>query len=270
MSPAERILLRLDAHDCWAPSARTPAVGPPLGVEPVVVRPGEPHDDFGTNIAGLKSISDLQDLMAMWDASMTQLEQAYANAAPAWVARDARGFTDWTNDWTLLKARYSAAVDKAQSAVLMARLVFFTPNSEITAQDEYTALAKAMRQCYPPDGCPVRKGDWQDLYTRLAAAAKATGGPAPVVIKPQPKAKDVDLQVFASTANVDALAQLRGDQAKTTGPLPPDLITWLTTHKTGLLIGGIAIVGGILLISLIPTAMAAKSMLMAKGAAAAL
>jgi hypothetical protein len=146
----------------------------------------------------------------------------------------------------------------AQSAVDLAALNVLTPNSAIPAQVQYDGIMKAIRQCYPPDGCPTTKGDWDDLVTRLSAAAKSLGLPAPVITMAQPTSVDLDQQVFASTANLDVIAQATGLQKK--GPLPqaPDGLSWLAwieKHKTGLVVGAVVIVGGILFIQLAPVLM---------------
>ena len=121
------------------------------------------------------------------------------------------------------------------------------PSSMISAQNEYTGLAKAMRQCYPPDGCPAVKGDFDDLTTRLAAAASSLGAPPPDYSKmPQPKSVDAGQSFFVATAPLDAVAQATGAQKG--GPLPPapgglSWLAWIQAHKTALIVGGVAIVG---------------------------
>lgn len=247
MNAADRILLRLDAHDCWAPRISA-------SPEKVVVRRGAPAD-FGT-IAGQQTIAELQDIMTSWAYRMEQLAQAYANFAPVWVGRDPAGFTDWTNDWAVLQNRYNAAMSAAQSAVTAAKFNLAIPNSMISAQAEFTGLAKAMRQCYPPDGCPTVKGDFVDLDTRLTAAARAYGSAgASYANMPQPKATDADQQAFAATAPLDVVAQVTGLQK--TGPLPPapgglSWLAWIEQHKTALLVGGAVIAGGVVLAYVAP------------------
>jgi hypothetical protein len=258
MTAAERILLRLDAHECWGSKGRS---RPPATLDPVVVSRGPPAV-FGT-VLGAQSIAELQDLISVWTYRMQQLGQAYGDFSPTWVARDSMAFVDWTNDWVRLQNRYSAALKNAQSAVTLSRLSFATPASLIPAQAEFTALAKAMRQCYPPDGCPVVKGDWSDLFDRLTLAAKGAGAQPPADNPPQPVARDVDIQAFAATAPVDVVAQATGAQKG--GPLPLGASGWLSKHKTALVVGGVILAGGVALAYLGPMmGLAAKS---AKGLA---
>jgi hypothetical protein len=266
VNAAERILLSLDAHECWGPTRVRTSVVRHVAVEPLVIDRGV--DTFGT-VLGQNSLAELQDLLNLWAYRMAQLTKAYGDFSPAWVTRDATGFVDWTNDWTKLQNRYNAAVSAANSAMLTGTLNPLTPNSMIPAGPAYNGLIKAMRQCAPPDGCPVTKGDWADLFTRLTVAAKTFGGAPPVDKPPQPQATDVDVQAFAATAPVDVVAQVTGAQAATTGPLPADLakslqsggkdtwslLLWLAEHQRLLIIGGVAIAGGILFFSILPVLM---------------
>lgn len=253
MNAAEQILLSLDAYECLSPRVRRMQ----MDLEPVVVNHGE-ADDFGTTINGLYTIAELQDIMASWAYRMQQLGQAYANISPAWVARDNASFIAWTNDWNALQARYNAALKQAQTAVTLATVNVFTPNSLIPAQLEYTGLMKAMRQSYPPDGGPQTKGDFDDLNLRLSAASTLLGTPAAAPTypaMPQPQATDVAQQVFAASAPADPVAQFVG--AQKAGPLPNapgglSWLAWIEKHKTAIVVGGVVVVGGILLLEIIP------------------
>jgi hypothetical protein len=246
MNAAARILLQLDAQDIWAEgrvrSSNADAVL--FGVEPVVVAGG--GDQFGT-LAGLITTGELQDAVNLWTYRMKQLAQAYADFSPAWVARDQAGYIAWTNDWTALQTRMSAALADANATFTL------TP-----AQTRYDALAKAARACYPPDGCPVVKGDWSDLFDRLNAAKAASGSPAVVDNPPQPTAVDYDIQAFKATAPVDVVAQVTG--AQLSGPLPGNspllgFLKWVTAHEEGILIGGALVIGGVLLVQFLPAIM---------------
>jgi hypothetical protein len=278
---ADRILMKLDAYECLGlelPHVRTRV---PVrrqraeatdGFEPVVVSNG-PEDDFGT-VGGQYTIAELQDLVNLWTYRMAQLTKAYADFSPAWVAKDSAAFIDWTNDWNVLQKRYATALDAANSAILMARLNITTPNYLIAAQPQYDGMAKAMRACYPPDGCPVAKGDWDDLFNRLTVAARSLGASPPVDAPPQPTATDADRKAFASTAGIDVAAQATGAQAASTGPLPTGLAKRLQgagppgfpSPKT-LVWVAVAVVGGILVMSLLPVLLLPGKL--AKGVAAA-
>lgn len=253
MSPSERILLALDAHECWGrPRA------PSTHVDPIVVARG--NADFGTTILGQQSISDLQDSLTSWDYRVKQMTSALKAFTPTWSAADPGGFADWSADYTAMMARYTAAVSQANSAVSAAKFSF-TPNANISAQAEYDALAKAMRQCYPPDGCPTSKGDFDDLNNRLTAATAQYGGAAPSYTNmPQPKATDVDMAVYKATAPVDLVAQATGLEA----PKVPGMggaakfIAWATTHKKAILVTGSLVAGGLVFLQLKPLLLAAK------------
>ena len=251
MTPGERILLRMEAQSCW-PGARLPARAKVRSVEPVVVNGG--GAEFGLTLLNAPSIADLQNIMVNWDTRMKGLAQAYADFSPTWIARDQAAYVDWTNDWVNLQARYNAALSAAQTAVTEAKFVL-APNTEIDATTAYTGLAKAMRQCYPPDGCPAQKGDWDDLDTRLRAAGK-TPVYAPMV-QPTVAQEGLSGQLYTALAPVDVVAQVTGQQQG--GPLPTGtgdqiakILAWLATHKTAVEVGAIMIVGGIVISALVP------------------
>lgn len=243
MNAAARILLSLDAHECWegslAPSAAESSV-PGLGIEPLVIE-HEVADAFGASAMGLYvSDDDLATAKAQWAARMQQLSAAYATFSPTWVARDPKAFADWTNDWTGLQARYKAALDNQG---------FFTLNST-----SYESLLKAMRQCYPPDGCPVTKGDWMDLFNRLTAATKVAGAAPPVDVAAHLVPQTTGERLFADTAKLDVIASMTGAQAPGTA-LPSsllDFLAWIKAHKTVLIVGGVVVVSGIALTALSP------------------
>lgn len=250
MDAAQRILLYLDASECYpapAPqrsrSARVRKVASALTL-PATMSAGAA--DFGT-VNGEQSVAELQDIMASWDYRMKQLAQAYADFSPAWSQRDRAAFVDWTNDWQQLQNRYQAALSRAQSAVSSARWTIALPNSAIPAQAEYDGLAKAMRQCYPPDGCPVAKGDFMDLSNRLEAA----GGKTDYSQMPQPTATDVERTALAASAPLDVVAQAGGLEAPKL-PGTGGIFSWVAAHKTQLLILGGVVVGGLVLLEVAP------------------
>lgn len=211
MSQAGDILLALDAYECLGRRS----VRGPGRVEPVLF-PGT--DDFGLTPLNEQSIADLQDLMASWSYRMAQLSQAYGAFAPTWAARDVAALADWGDDFQRLQARYTAAMANAQSAVDAAKWAIATPNYMITGQAPYDALAKAMRQCYPPDGCPIAKGDFDDLDRRLTAARGQQTDYSQI---PQPKAVDVSQKILNVTAPVDVVAHATGQLAPYGSGSPP-------------------------------------------------
>ena len=139
-----------------------------------------------------------------------------------------------------MHARYATALAAAKSAGSS-----LIPDAMNPAQAQFDALSKAMRQCYPPDGCPVAKGDWDDLYNRAAAVSASLGIAPPPDSPPQPVATDVDQSAFAATAPLDVVAQVTG--AQKAGPLNISALQWVLAHKTLLIVGGAVLAGGIVL-----------------------
>lgn len=262
MTPADRILLSLDAHECLAGLSFDLEGGL---CEAPVIQNGEAS--FGS-IAGVQTVDELQFIMKSWAYRMQQLGQAYAAIATSWKAKDPTAQAGWLADWNALQARYNAALGPANAAVTGAALSILRPNNMIPAQGEYDGLMKAMRQCYPPDGCAVRKGDFDDLNMRLQTAATSLGGAGPQYAdQPQPTSTDFDQQLFAATAPIDVIAQVTGQQAG--GPIPPgpmDFLKWLKEHKTALIATGVILVGGLVLLEL--KAVTAIPLAAAKGLAA--
>lgn len=292
MNAAERILLSLDAHECWAGGSRAPAAPPgvlaagALAAEALAI--AHPvTDDFG-GLLDYKSAGDLRDLVTQAGARRAELDRWYGQASPIWVKTNSKAFVDFTNDRAAFNTRFDAAMQKAQSALTSAKFSVFTPDAMIPMTDQYTALAKAMRQCYPPDGCQVVKGDWQDLFARATAVSPSLKIPPPADKTYQPTAADMGGAVLAYTAPIDVVAQVTGAQSTATGPLPQDaaeavkkalpeiasstgdvgnMLLWLATHQRAIVIGAVVVVAGIGLVSILPMLMLpAKA---AKGIAAA-
>jgi hypothetical protein len=299
VNAAERILLSLDAHECWAGGARAlrPPSAPPevlaagaLAAEALAI--AHPiHDDFG-GLLDWKSVSDLKDLVTQTGSRRAELDRWYAQASPIWVRLNPNAFTDFTNDRVAFNARFDAAMAKAKSVVDGAKYAVMTPDAMLPATDEYTALARAMRACYPPDGCPVVKGDWVDLFNRATSVSPSLKIPAPTDKTYQPTAADMGRAVLAATAPLDVVAQVTGAQSTATGPLPQQaaeaikeaapkiaastgevgsMLLWLAEHQRALVIGAVVVVGGIGLLSILPVLMlpakAAKGLTLAAKAA---
>lgn len=214
---AEKVLAALAAHDAAYANARTVrsarAMLARAGIEPLAIDNGI-SDDFGT-ILGQQSVAELQDLVNLWAYRMAQLTQTYANFAPSWVAQDPTAFIAWTNDWNGLQQRYAAANGAAKDFIAASKLSP-VPASMIAAQTQYDMLSKAMRQCYPPDGCPTQQGDWADLFARITAAANALGGTPPVDNPPQPTASDADQSASNALQPIDIIGQNQPQKSKPT------------------------------------------------------
>ncbi len=174
------------------------------------------------------SDDDYATLKAQWAARMQALGSAFDAFSATWSARDPAAFTDWNRDWAALRARYASALANAGT---------FTLNST-----SYESLAKAMRQCYPPDGCPVGKGDWSDLFDRLTAATKAAGAPPPQDVPAHLVPQTEGEALFAETAPLDVVASLTGGQAAQS--------SWFVAHKTAILVG-VSVVGGVVVLAVL-------------------
>ena len=197
---------------------------------------GRPVSGFGVGspATGLYvSDEDYATLKTQSAERMRRLGEAYDAFAQKWAASDPAKFADWTSDWKALQARYAAALANAGT---------FTWNST-----SYESLAKAMRQCYPPDGCPVRKGDWNDLFDRLTTATRAAGAAPPTEVPAHLVGQTFGERLFAGSAPLDVLASATGEQARSTALSWFDKLTG--EIKTALIIGGVVvavIVGGVI------------------------
>jgi hypothetical protein len=140
-------------------------------------------------LLGKPTVAELKDLLAAKDYTIGQLDRAYADFAPTWVARDSAAFTDWTSDWNAFHKRYDTARTAAQRAIDFAKLNV-APESLLVAEDEYGAVLKALKQI---DGT-ITKGDLQDLYDRIAGAGKTPD----LSRTPQPAATDMDLRAYSA------------------------------------------------------------------------
>ncbi len=185
--------------------------------------------------------------MSVIDMRMASVTQAYAAMGGKWGASNPAAFADWTADFTALNGRWAQARANAASAIANPAFGAFQ------AQSVYDGMLKAIRQCAPPDGCPLTKGDLDDLSARLAAAAGASV--EPVGPLPQPTSDNAAMAFFKTTAPADIVAQLKGDEAP---KLPVvagwlNFVKWVTDHKVLLLAGGGLIVGGVVLAYVAPT-----------------
>lgn len=196
--------------------------------------------DFGT-IGGKQTVAELKDLLALWNERMNLLQGAFTGFSARWMQADPNGFNDFMNDWVHLNERYQAAVTASNQDLSLAKINPL-PEDAIVAQTSYDQLSKAMRQCYPPDGCPVQKGDWDDLYARYNAAAQQFGGSLVVDKPPQPTAPDIDQQALATTAPLDVVGMITGQIAPPGGPpggTPTTGAGWLFVGVGAGIVGGL-------------------------------
>jgi hypothetical protein len=263
MTTAEQIFLRLDAYEVLGKGVRVSArssvsgVSGVFDVEPVVVNRGDA--DFGS-VGGQMSVTDLNDIRALWAKRMQQLSADFIPTGPKWQARDSAAFTDWKADYVRLQNRYNTALASVKSAGSWTPL----PDSMSPAQSEYDTLSRAMAQNYPPDGAPRAKGDWSDLFARLDAARVAVGLSHSIDAPPQPTGQDFDVQVLKATAPLDIIAQATGAEAPQFAGA--GFLAWLVKHRQAVLIGSIVIVGGIVMFQVVAPALAATKGLAALAA----
>ena len=248
MNAAERILLSLDAHECWAVRPRAPSwakgVGPP-GVyaapplEAIVIGGDGPQDSF----AGL-SAADLKALIANKDVEMNAMALQVVSASP-----------DIKTDFAALQKKYQAARDGAQSATgVIGSLLPDFMNSGIDVA--YNNIITALQ----PVPNTVTKGDKQDIANRLIAA-----GWKPAYKLPQPLQQDAGSAFLQKTDPKNI-----GDELKKIPDVLPQPWKWIVEHPNEIIIGAVAVVGGVLLISILPalTLPSKLAATVAKGAAA--
>ena len=167
------------------------------------------------SILGHHSVGELRDWLVDIDFQTAQIGAAYAAFAPTWQAQDPAAHHEWAADWKAFQARYGAARGRAEGALLRSKLDVGVPDSVIPVEDEWQAILHALAKT---PGATV-KGDFQDLYGRLAAAQ---GKPVDFSKMPQPTAPDVDLAVFKATDAVIRAGEAAARAAtpsKTTGTL---------------------------------------------------
>jgi hypothetical protein len=188
---------------------------------------------FGGVFFNDHSVDEVQALIKLFDYRMKTLDDAFKSFAPQWAAADLMGFNAFVADYALIQARYATAKAVAEAAML-----------KLDPDAGYLAISKAIRQNYPPDGATLTKGDWADLWKRIADAQKAANV---AVIEDHPpidlantQSNSVLMDLYRSTAPLDVLAQLTGAQK------PSEAIAWIRAHRTGIIIAGTVLVGGIL------------------------
>jgi hypothetical protein len=243
----ERMIAQLDARTRARQRARILTDGDvEADFEPIVVR-HDVEDDFGT-VNGQQTIAEVKDLLANWDARMAALNASVNAFSGQWQASDPNAWADFDRDMGALTARYGKASSDAKAAISDSSWNPL-PASMIPAQNAFDNIMKAIRQCYPPDGCPTSKGDYDELLQRVSAAQSSAGQSTAMQSAPtiQPVAQDVDLQVLQTTQPLDVVAKITGQLA----PPPPgsmlSALKWFYDHRKALIITGGLAVGGMVL-----------------------
>jgi hypothetical protein len=158
--------------------------------------------DFGENIVGVRSMTDLQDFIAAKDKELQVLHDAVTNtptASPPWPVN---GYAAWYHDYQALLARWTPARAAALAALAAATsggtstwtnplggLWSASPNTQ-TGEPYYTNLVRILQ----PVALTTSPGDLTDLHARLNAVQAI---PAYTVAQPT---KGADQQVALSQA----------------------------------------------------------------------
>jgi hypothetical protein len=135
---------------------------------------------------GKPSIADQIDLIAAKDHDTKALIEAFKGFQAAWLTKDGAAMADWLKDWGAFWNRWQHARRLAELEILTAK-TNIAPNNQIIAGN-YNVILKAFTRT--PGH--FQKGDFQDLYNRLARA----GARVEIGDTPQPTTNDVDRDMF--------------------------------------------------------------------------
>jgi hypothetical protein len=221
-----RLLVRLAAMEASRPrGVRAPGVGggnAAFGVDVV---------DVEASFEGEHSTADVADLIESGQYRIDQIGKAYVAITPTWLAKDPKGYGDFTADWTALQARWVAAKARAQTATSTSSLLVGAQipfMSGAGLDNAYNDLLRAMKQ--GGDGAQVQKGDLDDLDRRLRAA----GGNPDYSQMPQPH-RDAGLEFLKNTAWVPNPEKVE-KQAE-------DWMAWLQKNQKLVMMVGLGVVG---------------------------
>lgn len=195
---------------------------------------------FG-EIAGQKTLADLQDLLTSVRYRMTQLGAALGQVNPLQV-KDQSAFAALMVDIGNLKTRVSRADSDATAALTSAALNPLVVLSFTPAQSQYDGLMRAMKQGYPPDGAKVQRGDYDDVVNRIRQVTQVK---VDLSQMPQPKAADPDRTILRQIPQIPDV------------PKPvelgwmEELYRFVKGHEKEILIGSV-LVGGWLLWTMAP------------------
>lgn len=275
MNAAERILLSLDAHECWAGGTRalSRGVGPPGGSFGVYVAPpleaivlgGPGQSDFGSifgdDVSDPAKVAAFKTAMnayrAVWTPYMAGslkfingigdiLAKQATQPQYASIAANLKEQADtYKTQAQAILAKWNMATTLPDDA-LLGDSDTITKNYQETTSDVARFIAKAATD-------PNAKGvAWPsspslDDQTRVLNGLKSAGV--------APSLFDYFKGGVVGTAR--GVGGLVGDTAKgavggVAGAVVPGSLQWLNDHKTGVIIGIVAVVGGIVLIALLP------------------
>ena len=291
MNAAERILLSLDAHDCWAVGPRMPSVsrgaGPPgvyAPLEAIVVGADGPHADFGAfgddvsdpaKIAAFKAA--MNAYRAAWTPYMAKALQlingigdSLANQAAqpqyASIAANLKGQSDaYKTVGQAVLAKWNMATTLPDSELLGDSSVIVKNYQEATA-DVAKFIAKAASD-------PQAKGAAWPSPPSLDDQTRVLGGMQRAAITPGL----FDFFKGGVLGTARGAGEILGGAAKAgvggaADAALPGSVGWFEAHKTAVIVGAIIVAGSIVLIALAPTLnLAAKGVAVAaKGATAAI
>jgi len=221
----------IDWESCW--SRRAPSHAPKassFGLDDFRPFWEDGDFEFGENLAGIKSITDLSDLIKAKDKEFQVLHDAVKNtptSSPPW-GQPPNDYASWYHDYMTLLGKWQPARANAMTAISASTLG--APPGSLAAntaigQPWYNILLGILQ---PTPGTTI-PGDLTDLHTRLNAVQTI---PAYTVSQPTQGA-DQQLGTFQALRPFDPLGDLKAAE------------DW----KKYAILGATVLVGGMLLMA---------------------
>jgi hypothetical protein len=135
---------------------------------------------------GKATISDTIALLAAKERDVNALADAFKAFHAEWARKDGAAMANWLTDWGGFWNRWKNASAYAKSEVFASK-ANPTPNDRLPSAS-YNGLLRALTRTQGQ----VQKGDFQDLYARLARA----GARVDTSDAPQPSTHDLDRDLF--------------------------------------------------------------------------
>jgi hypothetical protein len=149
------------------------------------------HEQHVTGtLLGRWTVAELKDLLAEKNGLVADTESTLSKVQAQWMARNPAEAKDWLNDWAQFKARYDAAVSKANAVISLAN-VSLLPDAYSPADDVYKAVLRALS----PTPNKVTKGSLADLIRRLSMSGIHGSNVQHTTIQPR-LGTDADLNMY--------------------------------------------------------------------------
>jgi hypothetical protein len=162
--------------------------------------------DFGENLLGIKSMTDLKDLIAAKDVEFRALHDAVSGTpltSPPWPPN---GYASWFKDYQALVSKWQSARGAAQVAIDAAGSFFLNPLGNLdsmSGQPFYDNIIKTL-QPVPNTTSP---GDLGDLHARLNAIK-----PIAAYTVPQPtQGADQQIAAYQALRPLDVLGDAKAE-----------------------------------------------------------